>query len=60
MASLQKTQFSSLNRHHDENSACSPKQKLINFSSYTIQELPRSKYLNYSNTLPFVRVELIK
>jgi hypothetical protein len=56
---LQETQISSLNKQHDENSACSPKQQLVNFSSYLLQELLCSRDLNYSNTLPFVRVKTI-
>jgi hypothetical protein len=60
MAFLQKTQFSSLNKYHEENSACSPKQQIIKFSSYLLQELPRSRNLNHSNTLPSVRVKTIK
>jgi hypothetical protein len=36
------------------------KTTITKFSSYTIQELPRSRDLNYSNALPFVRVKLIK
>jgi hypothetical protein len=39
---------------------CSLKQQLINFSSHLLQELPRSRDLNYFNTLPFVGVETIK
>jgi hypothetical protein len=53
------TWFGSSNKQHNLNSACSPKQQSINFSSYTIQESPRSRDLNYSNALLFVRVKII-
>jgi hypothetical protein len=57
MTFLQKTWFGSLNKQHD---ACSPKQQLIKFSSYSLQKLPRSRDLNHSNTWPPVRVNTIK
>ena len=60
MTFLQKTLFGLSNKQHNENNACSPKQQLINFSSYIIQESPCSRDLNYSNTLPIVRVKIIK
>jgi hypothetical protein len=37
-----------------------PKTTINNFSFHIIQELPHSRDLNHSSTLPFLRVKLIK
>ena len=52
--------FGLSNKQHNENNACSPEQQSINSSFYIIQELPHSRDLNHSSTLPFLRVKLIK
>jgi hypothetical protein len=43
-----------------KNNVCSRKQQSINSSFYIIQELPHSRDLDHSSTLPFLRVKLIK
>jgi hypothetical protein len=55
-----KTWFGLSNKQHNKNNACSPEQQSINSSFYIIQELPHSRDLNHSSTLPLLRVKLIK